>query len=419
LPEAPQSYSRLPASRRLPPIWLMGLTNSTFGMYGGLVSISLPALLAEQHLPEARIAAVTAACISPAFWIFIVCPMLDVRFTRRAYAAASAAGAGIFAAAGLMNLHHTSSLEVLLLLGFACACITQNALGGWLSTVIHAEQESRLSSWFNVANVAAGGFIAMVASEMLHGLPLPLAASLLGLMLILPIAIYPFIPVNRPDGRLARESFIEFFRDVLRLLKRREVLIALALFLLPSGSFALTNVIGGLGGDFHASARVIALSGGIGVILAGIVGSLVFPLLARHMALRPLYLCIGVVGALFTLSLLLLPHTPAVFALAFTGEILFQALAITGTFAIAFETIGQHNPLAATTFSVLGAACNLPIVYMELVDGRGYAWHGVAGSFIADAALGLLACALLALVLRRFGRGSGIAQQAASPKVAV
>jgi PAT family beta-lactamase induction signal transducer AmpG len=390
--------------RNLPPIWLMGMTNATFGMFGGLVAISLPALLAEQHLPEARIASVTAACMSPAFWIFILCPMLDVRFTRRTYAAASAAGAGIFAAAGLMCLHSTGLLEVLLLLGFACACVTQNALGGWLSTVIRADEESRLSSWFNVANIAAGGFIAMVASEMLHGLPLPLAASLLGLLLMLPMAIYPFIPVTRPDGKLARESFSEFFRDILRLLQRREVVLALALFLLPSGSFALTNVIGGLGGDFHASARVIALSGGVGVILAGVVGSLVFPLLAKRVALRPLYLCIGVVGALFTLGLLLLPHTPAVFAVAFIGENLFQALAITGTFAIGFETIGQNNPLAATTFSVLGAACNLPIVYMEIIDGHAYGWHGVAGSFIVDAGLGLLACTLLALVLRRFGR---------------
>jgi PAT family beta-lactamase induction signal transducer AmpG len=391
--------------RKLPPIWLMGMTNATFGMFGGLVAISLPALLAEQHLPEARIASVTAACMSPAFWIFILCPMLDVHFTRRTYAAASAAGAGIFAAAGLMCLHSTGLLEVLLLLGFACACVTQNALGGWLSTVIRADEESRLSSWFNVANIAAGGFIAMVASEMLHGLPLPLAAFLLGLLLMLPMAIYPFIPVTRPDGKLARESFSEFFRDILKLLQRREVVLALALFLLPSGSFALTNVIGGLGGDFHASARVIALSGGVGVILAGVVGSLVFPLLAKRVALRPLYLCIGVVGALFTLGLLLLPHTPTVFAVAFIGENLFQALAITGTFAIGFETIGQNNPLAATTFSVLGAACNLPIVYMEIIDGHAYGWHGVAGSFIVDAGLGLLACTLLALVLRRFGRG--------------
>lgn len=78
---------------------------------------------------------------------------------------------------------------------------------------------------------------------------------------------------------------------------------------------------------------------------------------------------------------------------------LFQALAITCATAITFETIGRDNPLAATTFSVLLAAANLSIVYMVAVDGRAYAWHGVAGSFIADAGLGIVSCLLLALLL--------------------
>ncbi|MGH8118391.1 MAG: hypothetical protein ACREPJ_14015, partial [Rhodanobacteraceae bacterium] len=53
-------------------------------------------------------------------------------------------------------------------------------------------------------------------------------------------------PVRAPDPRLARESFGRFFGEVALLFKRREVLIARALFVLPAGSFALTNVLGGL-----------------------------------------------------------------------------------------------------------------------------------------------------------------------------
>ena len=128
------------------------------------------------------------------------------------------------------------------------------------------------------------------------------------------------------------------------------------------------------------------------------------------MALRPLYLAIGIVGACFTLSLILLPHTPAIFAVAMTRVNLFQSLAITGTFAIGFETIGQNNPLAATTFSVLSAASNFPIDYMQLIDGHGYTWHGVPSCFFADAIFGILASVLLALMLRWFNRS-----QPASP----
>ena len=107
----------------------------------------------------------------------------------------------------------------------------------------------------------------------------------------------------------------------------------------------------------------------------------------------------GVVGSLFTLALVLLPRTPAVFAVAFIGENVFQGLAITTSVAIAFETIGRRNPLAATTFCLLTSAFNIPITYMLFVDGWGYTKQGVAGSFAADASLGVIASVLLGALL--------------------
>jgi PAT family beta-lactamase induction signal transducer AmpG len=388
------------------PVWLKGMTNATFGISGGLVAITLPQVLAEQHVPEAKIAAMTAAAMSPMIWVFLLCPMLDVRFTRRWYAVLSALVAAAGVAAAVMNVHRLPVLEVLLIVAFSAAAVNQNALGGWLSTVTPHEDESKLSAWFNVANIAGGGLIATVAMELMHRLALPVAAAALGASLLLPLIIYPFIAVTQPDARLASESFTQFFTEVVLLLRRRDVLLALMLFLLPAASFTLTNILGGVGGDFHASVRMVSVAGGAGVAIAGIVGSLIYPFFARRLALRPLYLAIGAVGALFTLSLLLVPRTPAVFALSLLGENIFQSLAITGSFAIAFETIGQKNPLAATTFSVLGAAFNFPIIYMAVVDGRAYSWHGLAGSYVADAGLGLLSCALLALLLRRAHRAA-------------
>jgi hypothetical protein len=45
------------------------------------------------------------------------------------------------------------------------------------------------------------------------------------------------------------------------------------------------------------------------------------------------------------------------------------------------------------------SAFNIPITYMLFVDGAGYAWHGVAGSYAADAGLSLLASLLLGAFL--------------------
>ena len=92
-------------------------------------------------------------------------------------------------------------------------------------------------------------------------------------------------------------------------------------------------------------------------------------------------------------------RTPATFAVALIGENVFQALGITATVAIAFETIGRENPLAATTYCLMISAANIPITYMLLVDGWGYGRSGIAGSLIADAGMSLLSVAALAALL--------------------
>ncbi|MGH8113726.1 MAG: MFS transporter [Rhodanobacteraceae bacterium] len=388
-------------TRRRAPIWLMGMTDAPFGTLGGLVLVTVPELLAERHVREGEIAAITAVAASPLFWTFVICPILDVRFTRRTYAVAGTIAAAVLAPVALLNIDHPGLLVGALVLAYVASAFMQNALGGWFSTVISHADEGRLSTWMMIGNLGVGGLSVAVAIEMIHALSLPVYAMLLGALQLLPLAIYPFIPSRPPDAKLARDSFTQFFREVGRLFKRREVLIALVMFLLPSASFTLTNVLGGLGGDFHASMQEVGLAGGAGASVANIAGCLALPWLAKRMPLRPLYLAIGIVGGLFTLSLLLWPRTPTVFVSAFLGESLFQSLAITCSVAITFETIGRDNPLAATIFSVLSAALNFPIDYMIAVDGHAYAWHGVAGSFIADAGLGIASCLLLALVLRR------------------
>ncbi len=81
------------------------------------------------------------------------------------------------------------------------------------------------------------------------------------------------------------------------------------------------------------------------------------------------------------------------------GEVLFLALSSSTGCGIIFETIGQDNPLAATAFTFLLTCTNIPTTYMLLIDGRAYSKGGIAGSFIADAGLGIAACLVMGLVL--------------------
>jgi PAT family beta-lactamase induction signal transducer AmpG len=135
--------------------------------------------------------------------------------------------------------------------------------------------------------------------------------------------------------------------------------------------------------------------GGAGVFVGGISGCLGYRFIEPLLSKRVLYLAIGMVGALFTLGLLTLARTPSTFALALIGQNVFQALAFTASTAIAFETIGRDNPLAATTFCLMISASNIPLMYMLFADSWGYARFGVPGSLAVDAALSLLAATLL------------------------
>jgi MFS transporter, PAT family, beta-lactamase induction signal transducer AmpG len=405
--------------RPIAPLWLMGLSNAGFGMFGGIVSISVPQLLSARHVPETTIAAMSAVIISPGFWTFLVSPVLDVRFSRRWYSVATAAASAVLLMLALLNLDHLALVEGLLVAGFFSANLYQSALGGWLSSIVSAEHENRLSIWVTIGNIGGGGMMAVMTSELVRYLSPTSAALLLGAAILLPIAVFPWMPAPGPDRRLARESFPQFFGEVLGLLKRREIWVAILLFVAPAATFSLTNFLGGLGNDFHASPHFVGLVGGVGVLLGGVSGCLLFRWIDRLLPLRFLYLAIGAAGSIFTLALILVPHTPTTFAVALIGQNAFQGLAITVSIAITFETIGRANPLAATTFCLMSSAFNVPITYMLLIDGSGYGRAGIAGSYAADAGLSLLASLLLGGLLIWLSRRKTVPNALPGPRLEV
>ena len=166
------------------------------------------------------------------------------------------------------------------------------------------------------------------------------------------------------------------------------------------GILALTNQLGGVGADSGVSEWLVSMIGGIGVTLAGPIGGLMVPRLGRRLSALTIYVTVGGIGSVFSLLLIVLPHTPAMFALALVGENIFQAAAFAVQNASILKTIGEDNPLASTQYALLIAAPVLPIAYMQAIDGAAYAGHGMAGSYLADGALGLAACAGLTLLLQ-------------------
>jgi len=390
-------------ARPLPPTWLMGVGFLPLGASGTVTLITVPQLLSALHVPEPRIALVTTIALFPGFIGFFLAPMLDWRFSRRAYAIFFTVLAALLQFAALLFTNDLTLLSVLLFAeGLAIGqCVS--AVGGWFGNLTPTEKKGSLGAWFTVANLGLGGLVASVAIPLLRGLPYALGDAVISGTILLAVPLYLWVTCPPADGRLASESFKAFAEDVLALLRRPTVLWTLLLFLAPAASFALTNILGGLGRDFSASEAFVGLIGGVGISIAGVVGSLAVPGLAKLIPPRRLYLLVGAVGAAFSLLLVFLSHTPFNFGVAMLGENVFQAMAFSTANVIILRTVGHDNPLAATQFGLLNSAGMLPLTYMQAIDGAAYghaAAHGFGGAngaFVADALVSGAACALLAL----------------------
>ncbi len=389
--------------RWIAPTWLMGLSNATLGFGTGITLFVVPGLLAARHTPEPKIAAVTAVAMSANFWAIIFAPFLDVGFSRRFYATALAAITAALTVLALLNVDHLPFVAAALALGMATAWLANNALGGWLSTVCPEQEKYGLSAWFNIALISGTGFMSAVGGELVHNLSLQSAAWIVGGIVLLPTLIFLFIPMPDSGEQRVFESSARFMKELFEICRNRRVLLVLVCFLSPTGSFGIANLTGGLGGDFHASARTVSLVGGAGAMIAGLAGCLLVPPLAKRVPLVPFYLLNAIAGSLFTAVLIVLPRASWAFCLALLGLFLFQAASYAIQVAIVFDVVGPANRLAATTFSIMTAATNIPVTYMMFIDGKGYLLRGVAGMLVIDAAMSLASAFLLIAAFMSLG----------------
>jgi len=189
--------------RRLPALWVMGLANGTLGFASGIMNFVMPQLMASVHVPEPKIALITAIAVSPNFWFVLFGPILDVRFSRRWYATLTAALSGAAAATAVLSLHHLIVLQIAMVVCNAAAMLSSSALGGWLSNIVPDEQKNPLSKWMNIALVSGTGLIVGLGGELVRGLGVVPAGLVLGALIFVPTVAFLLIPAPGPDRRLA------------------------------------------------------------------------------------------------------------------------------------------------------------------------------------------------------------------------
>jgi PAT family beta-lactamase induction signal transducer AmpG len=379
----------------------MGLAIAPMGFYFGFVSTAMPILLAAHHVPLGKIATISAWGFSPSFWAFLLCPILDVRFSKRTYALVFAALAALCLSACTLLTGNLPVFTAVLTMGCAAAVIFGNAHQGWMPDVVHDRHYSAVGGTSNIANLGAAGLFATLTVVLMRTLPPTLAAALLALTVMAPTAMLFFIPLPSKPTRGVAEMFESFFRDLYGVCRRPGCLLGLACFLSPTACFALTNLFSGMGSDFHTPERWVTGLNGPGVAVVCSLGCLAGIWFCQRFLRRTVYISAGFGGAAAALALIWMPHSLAFFAMGLLTYNFFQGINYTAFSAFEYEIVGPGNPLAATQISLLTASSNLPISYMTAVDGHFYTTHGLPGMLGVDACSSVLMGSILLLVFRR------------------
>lgn len=395
------SVGPAPRARPAPPAWALGLATACNGAFSGVLVVTIPQLLAARGVPELQIASISGLSFLPGALNFLAAPILDVGLSRRIYAIALALGLAALTALSLNLLSDLPVLTVVMFLANVCYYLYTPAIAGWFAQLLARDEEPVLGAWMSAASVAGFGCSSAAAILLLRGLPYEAGVAVICLVGLAPLSLFFFVP-HEPTPTLSfRNSYGPLTRNLARIVRDRHIWRMMALFAVPCATFSLTNTLSGVGRDFHASEAFVGLIGGLGATVGGVFGALVAPVLVKRFPPLVLYIGVGLLGGLFTLSLLIPARTPFLFALAMVGENVFQSAAFALIYALILISIGRNNPIGSTQFALINAASIVPIVYMPMLDGLGYDRGGLAGNLLVDAGISLAACMVMALLFTK------------------
>lgn len=381
----------------------MGLAIAPAGFYYGFISTAMGILLAAQGISIGRISGISAIAFSPTFWGFLLCPVVDVRFSKRAYALFFSGTAAACLGIATLLTAHLVAFTVVLTAGCASVVLFASAHLGWMPDVIESKHYSHVGATAQIANLGAAGLFATLAVLLVRTLSPIHAACLLALVLMVPTALLFFIPLPEKEPRGFAETFHTFFSDVYRACKRPGCVLGLVCFLSPTACFALTNLFSGMGADFHTPERWVTALNGMGVAIACSTGCLAGIWFCNRYPRHLVYILTGFCGAVAGLALISTPHTMEWFAAGVLAYNFFQGVNYTAFMSFCFDIVGNRNPLSSTQMALLAAAANAPISYMTAIDGHFHTLYGLKGMLLVDAGSSLIVGAVLLWIVARGG----------------
>jgi MFS transporter, PAT family, beta-lactamase induction signal transducer AmpG len=371
------------------PPWLFGVLSIPYGTANAVITILLPYVLRKHGVAVEQIASVIAIASIPSVWFFAYSPVVDMGLQRRTWVCLAAVSTGILSAIAI--LRSGSSLQLLTTLLFmssALAGLLSTSMGALLST-LPAESRGRASGWYQAGNLGGGAIGGGVGIWLADKISTPLLSLAVAALIVAPLAAITILREHhRPPsnaGQFVGARFKSLVRDFVNTAKSRRTLTGLVFLLSPVGSAAVANLISGIGQDYRASATEVALVSGIAGGLLSAFGSVVGGYVCDRIDVMKGYALAGLLCGAFAIYMGFGPHNPWTYGIGYAGYAIAAGFAYAVFTALVLEILGPTRQAVGTSYSLLVASGNLPIIYMTWMDGLGYQHWQLRGLMGIDA----------------------------------
>ncbi len=378
--------------------WLFGLLIAPMAVLSnGIASGALSYMLRIQGVGPARGSAILALVSLPSSIYFLWSPVTDFWIRRRSWLIVAAVmGAAAMLAAFQSRSLATRSAEALMFFSVCLGQLIVAACGGMMGS-LHTEANRRRASSFYQGGSLAFGALAVL---LLVPLSTRIRAGKLGWIAAAMIALPSLAALAAPEQSSVaaadvRKTLAHIGREFKSTFLRWRAIPYTLVMLFPMGSGAMTGLLPGLAADYQVTGNEVAWINGVGGAFLMAAGALSATLISTRVRAAVAYALAGIVNAGTLAVLWLGPLRPSVY-MAGTVAYLFTTGACYALFtAVVLTYLGGSGKSGSTRYSIINSLGNIPVLYMTLLDGRGYARWGPRGMPGTDTVIGAVGGAII------------------------
>jgi PAT family beta-lactamase induction signal transducer AmpG len=363
----------------------------------GLVGGALSYLLRREGVDPAHGASIVALVTLPHAIYFLWGPITDFWLRRRTWLMLAAAAAAVAQLVAFHQPRLASSRAVgFMFLGLCFGGLVVAACGGIMGT-LRSEKSRRLAgSFYQSGSLAFGGLAVFLLVSLADRLQLVSLGWILAAMITLPSLAALAAPSQSVlGGHTAREAASRIWQEFHSTFLRGEAIPYTLLITFPMCSGAMIGLLPGLAADYGVSGRQVAWMNGVAGALLMAAGAMSASLIPIRIRAPIAFLLAGLVNAAALAVLALGALRPSVY---FTSTVLYL-FTIGACYAlftgVALEFLGGSGKSGSSRYAIINSLGNLPVAYMEYLDGRSYAHWGPRAMPGADAVLSAAGATLL------------------------